>query len=287
MYEAIKWNIWKSRLLLFFALVFVSAVAYVFSLTYRGSVLVPVAFVVAMVSAIGSYYAADKIVLMSMQAREADRGEFPHYVNSVEGLAIAAGMPTPRAYVVDDPSPNAFATGRDPAHAVICVTTGLLSIMNRTELEGVIAHEMSHIRNYDIRFMTVIAVLVGFVALLSDWFRWGGRIRSDSRNNGVIIIFGLLLAILAPIATALIQAAVSRRREYLADANGALLTRYPDGLASALRKIAQHPAKLHAASKATAHMFIVNPLKKLGSESVSLFDTHPPLADRITKLEAM
>jgi len=287
MYEAIKWNIWKSRLLLFFALIFVSVVAYVFSVVYRGSVFVPLAFIIALAMAIGSYYSCDKIVLMSMQARVADREEFPHFVNSVEGLAIAAGLPTPRAYVVDDPAPNAFATGRDPAHAIICVTTGLLDMMNRTELEGVIGHEMSHIKNYDIRFMTVVAVLVGFIALLGDWFRWGGRIRDNDRNSGALIIVGLIFAILAPIAAAMIQAAISRKREFLADANGALLTRYPDGLANALRKIAQDPHRLQSANKATAHMFIANPLKDYGGKVNSLFSTHPSVDERIMRLEAM
>lgn len=287
MYEAIRWNIWKSRLLLFFALVFVSVVAYVFSVAYRGSIFVPLAFVIAIVMAFGGYFSSDKIVLMSMQARVADRNEFPHFVNSVEGLAIAAGLPNPRAYVVDDPAPNAFATGRDPAHAVICVTTGLLDMMDRTELEGVIGHEMSHIKNYDIRFMTVVAVLVGFVALMGDWFRWGGSIDDDNRNSGYLIVLGILFAILAPIAAALIQAAISRKREFLADANGALLTRYPDGLANALRKIAGDPNRLQAANKATAHMFIANPLKDYGGKVNSLFDTHPAVAERIRRLETM
>jgi len=287
MYDAIKWNIWKSRLLLFFALIFVSTVAYVFSVIYRGSVFVPLAFIIAFAMAIGSYFSCDKIVLMTMQARVADPQEFPHFVNSVEGLAIAAGLPTPRAYVVDDPAPNAFATGRDPAHAVICVTTGLLDMMDRTELEGVIGHEMSHIKNYDIRFMTVVAVLVGFIALLGDWFRWGGRIRDDDRNSGYLIIIGLVFAILAPIAAALIQAAISRKREFLADANGALLTRYPEGLANALRKISNDPNPLQGANKATAHMFIANPLKDHGGKVNSLFDTHPAAEERIMRLEAM
>lgn len=289
MYEAIKWNIWKSRLLLAVAIVFISIMAYVFSRAYNGSAIVPVALVLAIILTIGSYYNSDKIVLMSMHAEEADKNKYAHYVNSVEGLALAAGVPAPRAYVVDDPAPNAFATGRDPAHAVICVTTGLLKIMDRAEMEGVIAHEMSHVKNYDIRFMTVIAVLVGFTALLADWFRWGARVSydDDDRNSWWFMLLGLLLAAIAPIAVSLVQAAISRKREYLADASGALLTRYPLGLASALRKIAASPEVLRSTSGATAHMFIVNPLDTISERPDSLLDTHPPLQDRIRKLEAM
>ncbi len=243
-------------------------------------------------SAVGT--TSDKIVLAVSNARPATPEEFPHFVNTVEGLALAAGLPVPRAYVIDDPAPNAFATGRDPEHGVICATTGLLNMMDRVEMEGVVGHEMSHIKNFDTRFMTLVAVMVGMVALLADWFWWSGRFggfgrRSDDEDSStaIFMVIGLVLAILAPIAAVLIQAAISRRREYLADANGALLTRYPDGLASALAKIEADPNPMANANKATAHLFIANPLKDHGGALNGLFDTHPPIEDRIERLKKM
>jgi heat shock protein HtpX len=225
------------------------------------------------------------------------KDEYPYLYNVVEGLAIAAGVPTPRCYVIDDTAPNAFATGRNPEHAVICVTTGILEKLNRVELEGVIAHEMSHIKNYDVRLQTVVVVMAGVVALLSDWmlrsFLWGGgRRRSrDSRSGGgagaVLVIVGLALAILSPLIATIIQLAVSRKREFLADASGAMLTRYPPGLASALRKISADTEPLEAANKATAHLYIVNPLKDIKGAVNKLFSTHPPIEERIAALEKM
>ncbi|MGI6294536.1 MAG: M48 family metallopeptidase [Armatimonadota bacterium] len=262
-------------------------------MSYYDPVLMPLAIIVAIFMTVGSFYYSDKIVLASMSARPADKAEFPHFVNSVESMALAAGLPTPKTYVVDDPSPNAFATGRDPEHAVICATTGLLAIMNRQELEGVIAHEMSHVKNYDIRFMMLVAVLVGAISLMANWFWWsasfgGGRRRSD-RGNGqaqlIMMLIGLALMILAPISAALVQAAISRKREYLADATGAMLTRYPEGLASALQKLAANTRPLASANKATAHLFITNPLKAGGL--TNLFSTHPPIEDRIQRLREM
>ncbi len=294
MYEQISSNIWRSRVLIALFIVFVSAIGVVFYLALDDPIIVPLAVVIAVATSVGSYYHSDKIVLAATRARPASKDEFPHYVNSVEGLAIAGGLPCPRPYVIDDPAPNAFATGRDPEHAVICVTTGLLEMMNRVELEGVISHEMSHIKNYDIRFMMLVAVLAGSVAMLADLFwrsaRWGiGRRRSKSAGQAQAVYFGigLLLAILAPISAALVQAAISRRREYLADANGALLTRYPDGLASALEKIAADPNKLETANKATAHLFIANPLKDHGGAMNHLFSTHPPIEERVRRLREM
>lgn len=280
--------------MLAFFIVLIAGIGAAFWFVYDDPVFVPLAIVIAMVSAVGAYYQSDKIVIAATRAREADRSQFAHYVNSVEGLAIAAGMPCPKPYVIDDPAPNAFATGRDPEHAVICVTTGLLDMMNRVELEGVISHEMAHIKNYDIRFMAVVAVLAGSIALMADLFwrsmRWRGirtRGRGAAQAQALFFLLGLVLAILAPISATLVQAAVSRRREFLADASGAMLTRFPDGLASALEKIAADPNKLAVANKATAHLFIANPLKDHGGGMNSLFDTHPPIAERIRRLKEM
>ena len=293
-YREIAANKWRSSALMFFFALVVILVGYVFGLylgsPYAGLV---VAFVITIIIAFTSYYWSDKLVLATTGARPADRAEFPHLYNTVEGLAIAAGLPVPRIYVMDDPSPNAFATGRDPEHAVICVTTGLLALTQRYELEGVIAHEMSHIRNYDVRFMTMAVVLAGTLVLLGDlffrsmFFSRRGR-RSDSRGGGaagVILLVGLVFAILSPFVAQLLKMAISRKREYLADASAVQLTRYPDGLADALQKLASSAIPVAQASRATAHLFIVNPLKASGLEA--LFSTHPPIADRIARLRAM
>lgn len=298
MYEQISSNIWRSRLLILFFFVVIGLMGSAFYYAYNDPIIIPAAILFALITTVGGFYYSDQIVLSTTHARPADKQEFPHYINSVEGLAIAAGIPVPKTYVIDDPAPNAFATGRDPEHAIICVTTGLLSMMNRVELEGVIAHEMSHIKNFDIRFMMLVAVLVGSIAMLADWFWWSGRFggfrrSSDDEDNGggqaqiIFFAIGMLLAILAPISAALVQAAISRRREYLADASGALLTRYPDGLASALEKIENDGNALQSANKATAHLFISNPLKDHGGAMNSLFDTHPPIEDRIRRLKEM
>ncbi len=296
MYEQISSNIWRSRLLVLFFVVLVGAIGTAFYFAYDNPIVIPLAILFAVVTSLGSYYYSDQIVLATVHARPADKQEFPHYINSVEGLAIAAGVPCPKAYVIDDPAPNAFATGRDPDHGVICATTGLLGMMDRAELEGVIGHEMSHIKNYDIRFMSLVTVLVGSIALLADWFWWSGRLggfrRSSNEEGGgqaqiIFFAIGIVLAILAPISAALVQAAISRKREYLADASGALLTRYPDGLASALEKIDSDPHALQSANKATAHLFIANPLKDHGGAMNSLFDTHPPIEDRVRRLREM
>ena len=242
----------------------------------------------------GSYWYSDKIVLAISKARPVDRDIEPYLVNTIEGLAIAAGMPVPKAYVIDDPAPNAFATGRNPENAAIAVTTGLVQMMNRQELEGVIAHELAHIKNYDTLLQTLAAVLAGSVTLISEWmlrsFWWGGGRRRDNEAGqlgAVLMVVALILAVLAPIAATLIRLAISRKREYLADASGALLTRYPPGLAGALRKIATDHNQLRVANKATESMYIVNPLRKLGGSMNSLFNTHPPLEERIARLEAM
>jgi heat shock protein HtpX len=247
-------------------------------------------------AAIG-YYQSDRIVLGISRAKPVTKEEYPYLYNVVEGLAIAAGIPTPRCYVIDDTAPNAFSTGRKPETAVICVTSGLLQKLNRVELEGVIAHEMSHIKNFDIRLQTLVVVMAGVVALLSDWmlrtFWWGGGRRrgrgrgGDGAAGGVFILVGLALAVLSPVIATIIQLAISRKREFLADASGAMLTRYPAGLASALRKISADAEPLEAANKATAHLYIVNPLKDPGKGLNRLFSTHPPVEERIAALEKM
>ena len=297
MYEQIASNKRRSALLviLFFGLI--AFLAWMLGeATGMGRAGFILAVLISLVMTLASYAASDTIVLAISRAKPARKEDYPHLVNVVEGLTIAAGLPQPpRCYIIDDTAPNAFAAGRNPQHAVICVTTGLLDKLDRAELEGVIAHEMSHIKNYDVRLQTLVVVMVGIVALLSDWilrgFFWGGRRRGGGRKGGggaaVFILIGLVLAVLSPLIARLIQFAVSRRREFLADADGALLTRYPPGLASALRKIAADAEPLEAANKATAHLYIVNPLKNIKGAVNRLFSTHPPIEERIAVLEKM
>lgn len=239
------------------------------------------------------FNSGNKMILTMMGAKPVTKQQLPHLWHTIEGLAIAAGVPTPKAYVIEDSALNAFATGKDPEHASITVTTGLLKKLSRQELEGVIAHEMSHIKNYDVRFMMLTTVLIGIVTLLSDFllrsFLWGGGRRNENGNVGIIlIVVGLALAILSPIAGYMIRSAISRKREYAADANGALLTRYPEGLASALEKIRGDPDPLvDRANKATAHLFISTPFRKKRGGLTRLFATHPPIDDRIKKLREL
>ena len=302
MQEQIARNKRRTFLMLlgFVGLITITATAIVL-LFGGGAVGIVIAFVVAIALAWGSYYNSDKIAIAASRAKPADESEYRRYHNLVEGLCIAAGLPKPRLYVVDDPAPNAFATGRNPKHAALAVTTGLLEVMNRVELEGVIAHELSHVKNYDILVTTVAVTAVGTVALISDiglrFAFWGGM--SDRRdNNGdsgplgvVIAIASLAVLMLAPFAGYLMQMSMSRNREYLADASGVQLTRYPPGLISALEKLRDDHAVVHSASKATAQMWIEQPLetdeKKPGSKFNNLFDTHPPLEDRIKRLQEM
>lgn len=254
-----------------------------------------VAVVFAVISSFVSYYWGDKMVLAMSGARPADRTRDFDFYTVTENLCIASGLPKPKLYVIDDDAMNAFATGRDPQHAVVCATSGLLSRLERREIEGVIAHELSHVKNYDTRLMAVVAVLVGTIAFLADMFMrtlwWGGRRNNDRDNNlgGILLIVGIVLAILSPIIATIIQLAISRKREYLADASGANLTRYPEGLARALEKLGGDTAVLHEATNATAHLFITNPFKgkAFGTWFSGLFDTHPPIADRIKILRAM
>lgn len=295
MYDQIASNKLRSVLLVFAFVLLVALIGFVFGQAtewgYAGLVL---ALLVAFAMSVGSYWYSDKIVLAISKARPVDRDVEPYLVNTVEGLAIAAGMPVPKAYVIDDPSPNAFATGRNPENAAIAVTTGLIGMMDRQELEGVVAHELAHVKNYDTLLTTLAAVLAGSVTLISEWmlrsFWWGGgrrRSREEGQLGAILMVVALVLALLAPLAATLIRMAISRNREYLADASGAMLTRYPPGLANALRKMAADTNQLSVANKATESMYIVNPLRKLGGSMNALFNTHPPLDDRIARLEAM
>jgi len=295
-YDAVAANRWRTAALIVVFTGILTALGYVVGEVFApggGIAVVPLALGFSGLSATASFFAGDKLVLAQSQARELAPAEEPQLRNIVETLSIGLGITPPRIYLIDDTAPNAFATGRDPKHASIVVTRGLLDKLDRTELEGVIAHELSHVGNRDIRVMLLVTVLVGTVALLSDWmlrsFAWGGGARRgrDRGGGGIILIAALVLAIVTPIVATLIQLAVSRQREYLADASGALLTRYPPGLANALRKIAADKEALEVANKATASLYIANPLKDAPRALDGLFDTHPPIAERIRRLEAM
>lgn len=251
-------------------------------------------FFISLASSIGSYFYGDKLVLLTTGAQKADKKRFFDFYTVTENLALAAGLPRPSLYVINDPSPNAFATGRDPKHAVVCATTGLLQMMNRTELEGVIAHEMSHVKNYDILLASIVAVLVGTLSLISDWIIrhmwWNRGSDNDERSNRNPIFFVLFLValILTPIIATIIQLAISRKREYLADASGVLLTRYPEGLVHALEKLNNNTQPLRRATSSTAHLFIDNPFKKKNTSwFVNLFSTHPAIEERIKILRNM
>lgn len=283
-------------LMIFFVLFFL-AVSYVLGRAMGyGTSFVGIMLIISGVMSFSSYYFSDKIVLSLSNAIPAKKENYPELFNIATNLSIGTGLSMPRVYVIQDPAMNAFATGRDPKHAVICATTGIMEALSKTELEGVIAHELSHIKNYDTRLMGVVAILAGSIAILADFFLrslfWR---RSDDRNSnssGIFLILGLVAAILAPIAAMLIQLAVSRKREFLADASGALITRYPEGLAKALEKISQDPHQLKHASNATAHLFIESPFKadvkkKKGSFIAGLFSTHPPVEERIKALRSM
>jgi heat shock protein HtpX len=296
MYEQIARNKWKSFFLIIFFFCLIFALSWVFGkLTGLGAYGLVLAVIIAIAMTFGSYFASDKIVLAISRAKPVKKEDYPYLYNVVEGLTIAAGLPKLRCYIIDDTAPNAFASGRNPKNSVIVVTKGLLEKLNRAELEGVIAHEMSHIKNYDILVQTLAVVMIGIVALLSDWILrtlfWGrGRRRSDSKGRGgaeIFVVVGLVLAVLSPMIAQLLRLAISRKREFLADANGAFLTRYPPGLASALKKLAADREPLEAANKATAHLYIVNPLKDFKGKVNKLFSTHPPVEERIAALEKM
>ncbi len=274
-------------------LIVVIAIGYGISWYLNNSLILYIAIFIAVATNFYAYWASDKLVLSLNRARPATREEFFDLYTVTENLAITAGLPMPKLYVIDDPAPNAFATGRDEKHAVVCVTTGLLSMMTRPELEGVIGHELSHIKNRDMLLMTIAVVLAGFVALAANIFLrisfWGGGRRNNQREGGIILmILAIVGIVLAPLAAKLIELAISRRREYLADASGVLLTRYPEGLASALKKIGGYTAPLKSANLATAHLFIGDPFgAKSGGSSgwiERLFSTHPPIPDRVKAL---
>jgi heat shock protein HtpX len=293
-YSAISQNKRRSIILIFAFLLIITALGFVFAQVFNNQSIVIIAVVFSSLMAFISYYFSDSITLALSGAREVDRKAAPDLYRLVENLTIAAGLPMPKVYIIEDTAPNAFATGRDPEHAVVCFTTGILSKLNKTELEGVTAHELSHIGNYDIRVMTLVVVLVGTITLLADWLLhhsfFRGSDDNEGGNNQLFLILGIILAILSPIIATLIQLAVSRQREYLADASGALLTRYPEGLANALEKLEKDTEPLEAANKATAHLYIVNPLKG-GHGSVSwfasMFNTHPPIEERVKRLRGM
>ncbi len=286
-------NIRRTWALVLGFLVVVIAIGYVVSGYYGNPSILYIAVAIALGTNFYAYWASDKLVLSMSHAREASREEFFDLYTVTENLAIAAGLPKPKLYVIDDPAPNAFATGRDENHAVVCVTTGLLTLLSRPELEGVIGHELSHIKNRDMLLMTVAVVLAGFVAIVADIFLrmsifGGGRDNNRGGNSPIFMVLGVVGIVLAPVAAKLIQLAVSRRREYLADASGALLTRYPEGLASALEKIGSYASPMKSANTATAHLFIGDPFGAK-SDRISgwigrMFSTHPPIQSRIEAL---
>ncbi|OGE14081.1 zinc metalloprotease HtpX [Candidatus Daviesbacteria bacterium RIFCSPHIGHO2_12_FULL_37_11] len=284
---------------MFFFSLFVIAVVYIIARAWgfdgaTGLSFVGMALIMTGVMNFVSYWWSDKIVLSISRAKPIQKKDNPQVYRLVENLCIASGLPLPKIYVIDDSAPNAFATGRDPKHSAIAFTSGILEKLNKQELEGVTAHELSHVGNRDTLVMTVVSVLVGTIALLADWYLrslwFGGRDNDrDSKGNGVFMVLALVMAILAPIVATLIQLAVSRKREFLADASGVLLTRYPEGLASALRKISGDREPLEVANRGTAHLYIVNPLKgrDVAGFMANMFNTHPPIEARIKALHEM
>ena len=278
--------------------IFIVAAVYVMSVGLGyGLDMVGIALIVSGLMSFTSYYWSDKLILSISGAREANRSEFFDFYTIAENLSLSQRLPKPKLYVIEDTAMNAFATGRDPEHAVICCTTGILSRLNRSELEGVIAHELSHVKNYDIRLMSIVTVLVGLIALIADWFlrlsRFGGSKR-DNKEGGqlqvLMLVAGIILALLSPLIANLIKLSISRRREFLADASAAGMTKNPMGLARALEKISADHEPLEAANKATAHLYIANPLKNLhGGVGMfaKAFSTHPPVTERIKALKQM
>ncbi|MBW3022504.1 M48 family metallopeptidase [Candidatus Woesearchaeota archaeon] len=290
MYEQIARNKRNSYILFSLVIALIIFLGYVFGYVYGAPYAgIAIAVVVGLIYVLIGYYAGDKMILSISGAKEATKPENAYLINTVEGLSIAAGIPKPKIYVIQDEAINALATGRNPENAAVAVTTGALKKLNRIELEGVVAHELSHVKNYDVRFMTLVVILVGLIALISNVFirsfMFGGNNR-DRGNAGIIIVLvGVILAILSPILAYLIKLAISRKREYLADADGALLTRYPKGLADALKKIKKENLPTKKATSATANLYFSNPFKSHSFNA--LFSTHPPIDNRIKALEGM
>lgn len=283
-------NVRKTWVLMATFLIVVIAIGYIFAYIYNSPGILYGAVIFSLVMNIVSYWNSDKIALSLSGAKLADENQYRELHRIVENLAITAGLPKPKVYIINDSAPNAFATGRNKEHSAIAVTTGILGILEKNELEGVIAHELAHIGNKDILLSTVAVVLVGFISILSHIFLRGhmfGGNRDNDKGGSVLMIVGIVLAVLAPIFASLIQLAISRKREYLADASGALMTRYPEGLASALAKISSSAEPMKSANKATAHLFIANPFGSVGKKVSSLFATHPPIENRIKILREM
>ena len=288
-------NIRRTWILITGFLVFIIGLGYIFSYQFQTPAILIGAVIFSVLMSFLSYWHSDKIALAISHAKEVKHNENPELYHILENLCITAGLPMPKLYIIEENAPNAFATGRNPKRAVIAVTRGLLNKLNRSELEGVLAHELSHIGNYDMLLSTVVVVLVGFIAIASDWFlRWSflgrGRDRDEGGQLGAIMaIIGIVLAIISPLIAMLIQLAISRKREFLADASGALLTRYPERLASALQKIASDPTPLRVATNATAHLYISNPFSasRRSKKISTLFMTHPPVEERIKALKGM
>jgi heat shock protein HtpX len=292
-FNEIRNNNFKSFLLFIMFMILIGGIGSVVGLFYGDLYFgLIISLVFGIIYSLIVWFAGSNILLSLSRAKPVTKQEYPHLYHSIEGLSLAAGIPTPKAYVIEDKALNAFATGRNPKEGAVVVTTGLLEKLNREELEGVIAHELSHIKNYDIRSMMIAAIMTGVVILLSDFmlrsFLWGGGRRRDSggKGQGLIIVLALVLAILAPLIAQMIKLAISRKREYAADAGAAVLTRYPKGIANALRKISGDATEVKSASRANAHMYISSPFKKKGFMK-NLFSTHPPVEERIKRLEQM
>lgn len=298
MYSDIKKNKIKTAFIISIFILFITLIIYYVCMAFDlGEVSIVIALVVSIASAWSSYYYSDKIILSINKARPATHEENAKLVNILDGLMVSSGLKAkPRLYIVDDPQPNAFATGRNPENAIICVTSGLLEKLEYYELEGVIAHELSHIKNYDIRLSAIVTVMVGLVVMLSDWVSrmlfWGRDIDddNDSKGNAILMLIGLIAVILAPIFGELMKLAISRRREFLADATAVEFTRNPDGLISALEKLEADSNQLRNANNSTAHMYIVNPFKKNAygkKKSSNVWSTHPSTEDRIEALKKL
>jgi heat shock protein HtpX len=296
MYDQISQNKRNSWLLVIVITVFLVLLGYLIGeywgrgYGYGGIVF---ALVIALISGLTSYYGGAGMILALSRAKRIEKKDNPQLFNVIEELTIAAGVPMPAVYIIEDSAPNAFATGRDPEHASLAITKGLLEKLSRDELQGVMAHELSHVQNRDILFSMMVGIMVGSIVLVSDFFVrsviWGrgGRRKGGDKSSGPLILIGLVLAIIAPLFAKMLQLAVSRQREYLADASGAQLTRYPEGLASALEKISGDKEVLEVANRATQHMYIVNPIKPFEKRAKSLFSTHPPIEERVARLRAM